>query len=675
MTLKACLVPSLFALTFSLPLSAQFTPPTPAELAMTSIPQVPNAPAVYLFKEETTEDALHMHSFYVRLKVLTEGGKEYANVELPYYAMSGGNSIDSISGRTIQPDGTIVPFTGKPYDKVNAKGAEFSYKSKVFTLPAVQVGSILEYRYKIRYDDAYLESPQWYIQSPLYTISGHYNWKPTTDMVVSSDRGDVQSSIAWTPILPPGMAVKQTALLGKQGRAGGNDAGGSNIDLVVHDIPPLASEESMPPVNSLSYRVLFYYTSYKTANEYWDKDGKRWAHERDKFIGPGSGVKNAVKELVSPTDTEQVKLKKIYAAVQAMDNTDFTRSHSAQEEKAQGLKVAKDTDDILARKRGTGDQLDLLFIAMVRAAGMKAYLMGVADRSERIFLSSYLSLRQLDDDIAIVPVDGKDMFFDPGSRLCTFGQLAWKHALTSGLRETDDGVKLAGTPGVPFTQSHTQRVADLTLNDEGVATGMVTVTYIGAPALRWRQEALRGDDTSLNADLRQSMERKLPGGMEVRVVDVANLNDSDKPLVVKYEVKGAVGNATGKRLLLPGALFESNAKPEFTAVGRETTVDMKYPELVQDAVRFKMPDSLVVESAPAADTYKIGNAAAYAFSSKQAVHAITLYRDVTIAKTFISPADYPELRTFYGKLDGKQQETLVLTRAGDGSAKPAPGGN
>ena len=44
---------------------------------MTSQPQVPGAAAVYLYREETTDDKLHMFSIYVRLKVLTEKGKEF----------------------------------------------------------------------------------------------------------------------------------------------------------------------------------------------------------------------------------------------------------------------------------------------------------------------------------------------------------------------------------------------------------------------------------------------------------------------------------------------------------------------------------------------------------------------------------------------------------------------
>ena len=654
-------------------LRGQFTEPTPQELSMTSLPQVPNAPAVYLFKEETTDDQYRMFSFYVRLKVLTDGGKEYANVELPY-SSGVGASVDSISGRTIQPDGTIVPFTGKPYEKLLERGQGYTSKAKVFTLPAVQVGSILEYRYKLHYDDAYFQSPQWYIQSPLYMVKGHYSWRPTGSTVVTSDdRGEVLNSIAWTPILPVGAAVKQSSVAGNAlGANTGNMGGGTQLDLVVNDIPPLPEEPYMPPVNSLSYRVLFYYTSYKTPLEFWTREGKRWSKERDKFATPGPGVNAEVSSLIAPGDTQEVKLKKLYDFVMTLENTDFSRRRDEQEDRAAGFKKPTSADDILARKRGEGDQLAELFVSMARAAGMKAYVMGVSNRSERLFLPSYLSLGQLEDLIAIVPLNGVDAYFDPGQRYCTFKHLAWQHTLTGGLRQSDDGAKLASTPSEAFTASTTKRIGDLTLDDKGVASGTVALSFTGNPALRWRHQALRGDDTSLNNQLRQMLERELPGGMEVRVTSTEALADPDKPLVIRYDIKGPIGSSTGKRVLIPVSPFEVNSKPLFTQAKRELVVDMGYPEMMQDAVRIKYPEGLTVESAPAEASDKLKNEAGYSFSSQAAPNEITLFRNVTVAKTFFQPEEYPELKAFYGKLDSAQGETLILTRS---PAPAAPGGN
>ena len=629
----------------------QWTAPTAEELSMTSIPEVPGAPAVYLYKEQTADDTNRMWAYYFRLKVLTEGGKDYANVELPYIAGTRGWSIDSISGRTVHPDGTSTPFTGKPFDKMLEKVGGYKVSSKVFSLPSVEIGSILEYRYKLRYDDGYFVSPDWYIQSDLYTRKAHYSWHPTTRELQSDVEGSI-TSVAWTPILPLGASVKQTS------------PGGSNlIQLDMSDIKPITHEADMPPVDSLSYRVLFYYTGFKTEGDYWKNAGKHWSDARNKFIDPGSTVKNEVKQLVQPGDTEEQKVQKIYAFVATLDNTVFSRTHTSNEDRAAGFKDVNTADDILKRKRGSDDQLTELFVSMVRAAGLKAYLVGVSDRDRRFFLRSYLSIQQLDDYVAVVPLNGKDVFLDPGERYCTFGHLSWKHALTGGLRQTADGTALVSTPGESYKDSHTSRIADLTLDEHGSATGTVTVTYTGDPALFWRQEALRGDDTSLNKDLREAIEEKLPGGMEVRVTKVDNLADNSQPLKVTYDVKGAVGSPTGKRLLVPANLFETNSKARFTPAKREMPVDLHYPSLVQDAVRFKLPPELVIESAPEAGKEQLLNVAAYSTTVLNAPNAITLRRNLSVGQVLFTSDEYAGLRDFYNKVEAKDQESLVLTRA------------
>lgn len=68
----------------------------------------------------------------------------------------------------------------------------------------------------------------------------------------------------------------------------------------------------------------------------------------------------------------------------AMENTDYTREHGANENKAEGLGKVSNAFDVYRHKRGSGDQLTMLFVGMARAAGMKAYMMLVPDRSERL---------------------------------------------------------------------------------------------------------------------------------------------------------------------------------------------------------------------------------------------------------------------------------------------------
>jgi hypothetical protein len=96
---------------------------------------------------------------------------------------------------------------------------------------------------------------------------------------------------------------------------------------------------------------------------------------------------------------------------------------------------------------------------------------------------------------------------------------------------------------------------------------------------------------------------------------------------------------------------------------------------VQDAVRYKYPAGIVVESAPAADEVVMKNSAVFSVRNQQAESSITLYRNLTIGKVYFSPEEYPDLHAFYAKVDGKLQDTLVLTHDAASAAKPASGGN
>jgi hypothetical protein len=648
---------------------AQWTAPTQEELQMTSQPEVPGAPAVYLFREEITEDKLHMWSRSARIKVLTERGKDYANVELRQYdAEGGGYTVTEIQGRTIHPDGVVIPFTGKPFEKLIEKSQGYKEMAKVFTLPDVEVGSIIEYRYKLRYDDHVYFAPSWIIQSDLYTRKAHYLWRPTGEQLLSKGEQGEQmiSTIAWAPILPAGAQVKQNRQPTSQFDSGGQ----LSLELNVQDIPPMPDEEYMPPMKSLSYRVLFYYSAYRTVAEYWKNEGKGWSKNRDKFIGPGPKVAAAVHDLVADSDTQDQKLRKLYAAAMLLDNTVFNRSHSAAEEKSQGLNPAKSTDDIWERKRGTDDQLAELFVAMARAAGMKAYVMSVTSRARSLFNPSYLSFSQLDDNIAIVNIDGQERFFDPGQRFCPYGHLAWKHTLVQGIRQTDRATMVTSTPEESYKDSRTLRIANLTLDEHGEATGTVTLTWTGAPALNWRQASLRGDETSLNNDLRVAIEHLLPSGMEVKVASIEHLQDYEQPLSANFHVKGQIGSSTGKRLVVPGDIFEANTTPIFPHEKREVPVYFEYSSAMQDAVRISFPSSLSLESEPAAESLPLGKTAIYNLSSKATPTSLTMYRNLLREEIIYPPSEYPNLRAFYNKLEIKDQEPIVLK-----AAVQSPAGN
>ena len=183
---------------------AQFQPPTDEELKMTADPKAPGAAAVYLDYVETANDPVHYRSVYARIKVLTEKGKELATVQIAY--QKGDVKITAIKARTIHPDGTIVPLDVKPEDLMIFKTSENQVQKKVFTLPSVEVGSILEYRYDVDYNDNMFSSPNWQIQGPYFIHKAHYQFTAETIHTLQDQKGHIITKLAWSPHLPDARA-------------------------------------------------------------------------------------------------------------------------------------------------------------------------------------------------------------------------------------------------------------------------------------------------------------------------------------------------------------------------------------------------------------------------------------------------------------------------------------
>ena len=124
----------------------------PAELQMKDLPEQPGASAFVLFREEVDDDLKQSRFIYERIKVLTEAGRKYGDVQIPYFISRRVElGITDVQGRTIHSDGTVVEFKGKPYDKTLLKRKGIKEQVKAFSLPDVQVGSVLEYRYTLDY--------------------------------------------------------------------------------------------------------------------------------------------------------------------------------------------------------------------------------------------------------------------------------------------------------------------------------------------------------------------------------------------------------------------------------------------------------------------------------------------------------------------------------------------
>jgi hypothetical protein len=618
--------------------AAEFRDPTPAEKAMTSVDFAPGAAAVILNWHQLVNDKDSYRTEYVRMKILTEEGKKYGDVEVPHFNLL--SDVNHIKARTVRPDGTIAQYDGKTFDKVVVKVGGVRLISKTFTLPDVQVGSIIEYRYDIANKGNMVYDSQFTLQRELPVIHEEISLQPYVFAGYStffSYRG-----------LPAGKKP---------------EFHGSKYELTLENIPPFEEEPFAPPSSTIKPELQFWYTSGTTEPEvFWTKEAHEWADAVEPFVGDGRAVKEAATLAIGNAATAEEKLRKLYARVQEIRNLSFEPEKTDAETRK--LKDNNSAQDVLRNGYGSMREINRLFVSMARAAGFDAHVLRLCERDEEILAKNVPVGRQLDGEVAVITVDGKQQFFDPGTPYAPFGVLSWQKTSTSGLlivRKQEKAVWV-DTPWPHSEAAATKRVAMLRLED-GVVRGTVSITYAGQEALRERVAMRNDDDAAAKKAIEQAIKNWFADGATVTLAEVKNLRAAEMPLVISATVElPSAASLVGSRAMVPLAIFAATQKNPFSSEQRKNAIYFHYAYRVDDEVTLKLPAGYAVESLPPSSDVDLG-ALHYTATAGRTDDAIRLVRNITIDAQIIGRDKYPVVRDFFSKAAAADQGQVILRKA------------
>jgi hypothetical protein len=630
----------------------EWLPISPEELKMTSEPNVPGAPAVILYRQVDRDDSnYHIpHEYnYVREKILTEEGRKYADAEIPF-AKDQANIIN-IRARTVHPDGSVVDFDGKVYEKEIVKGRNFKYLAKTFTFSDVQVGSIIEYHYMIDFNEGYVYDSNWILSEELFTKSAKFTLKPSHDFGLRW---------GWPNGLPAGCNPP----------AEGKGAD-PLIQMNAENIPGFQLEDDMPPAESMKYRVDFNYSEGPVETDvtrFWKREGKKQNEKVESFVGKKKAMEEAVATIVSAGDSPEAKLQKIYERMQKIRNTSYEVEKTAQEQKRSQEKGARNAEDVWKLGYGDGDEITLLFLGLARAAGFDASAAKISTRDDHFFVRAMMKARDLKTYVVIVKLNGKDVYFDPGSAFTPFGMLPWAETNTEGLKLDKDGGAWISTSMPESADSQIDRKADFKLTQEGSLEGKLTVTYTGLEAAALRVEERNEDDTAKKKVLEDRVRWAVPAAVEVELTNKPDWTNADTKLVAEFDLKvpGWVSGA-GSHALLPLGVFGG---PEQHMYEHTTTRvhPLYYHFMAQkaDDVTIELPLGWKVSSLPKPAGLD-AKLLVYSIHADEKNGTVHIERHLRSDVIFLQPKFYPAVRSFYETVRTGDEQQIVLqpARAGD----------
>ncbi len=392
------------------PAGDDWRPVDPAHLAMKTPVVEKDADAEAIFWEVRVQDEAEggdlrtVLTHYIRIKIFTERGREnHSKVDLIPAVPN--TKFKDIAARTIKPDGTIIELQKDAiFEREIVKVSGLKLKAKSFAMPGVEVGAIIEYRWREIRDDHVSQYQRLYFQRDVPAQLVKYYIKPAASMNYGM-RGQTFHA--------------QAAPFTKEKNG--------FVSTQMTNVPAFRSEPHMPPENEVKPWMLIYYSQdYNlAADKYWKEVGKILYEATKQRMKVNDEIRKAALTAMGDASTPEQKLERLFQFCRSNvkniynDATGLTAADRAK------LKDNNNPADTLKRGMGTGEDIGLLFGALAIAAGFDARFVLLADRSDVFFDPSFADLYFLNTYDIAVKVGDTWRFFDPGSTYVPYGMLPW----------------------------------------------------------------------------------------------------------------------------------------------------------------------------------------------------------------------------------------------------------
>jgi len=636
--------------------ASPWLPVTKEDLELKDNPDRPGEPAMILYQEIQTDSAQSVETHYTRIKIFTEKGRDYGDISIPYVEKR--KEVSDIQARTIGPDGQAEDFNGTIYDRLVVKTRRFRFNEKYFTFANVQPGSILEYRYRLHIQE---KLPDVFKHPGNYMIPGAYaypaaHWTIQHNLFVRNTHLVLQPYSSRAPMIVRAIRLPPASLSGLK------PDGTWQIDIP--NVPAFHEEEKSPPKEALLGRISLFYIVGNYSNEDFWRDLASWeSREFEKFIGKSRVVQEEANRLTAGSDSAEAKLRKLYDRVQQLRYVSFERSRTEKEQKNENLKPNKNAEEVLTRGYAFGNDANLLFAALARAAGFDAFIVRLASRDHGFFLPSLPDVGQLDAEAVGIRTESDTRYFDPATLYCPFDLLPWEETDTSGIRAAMYNVQVR-TPRGKSADAVIERRSSLKLEKDGTLNGRLEVRFLRQEALGRKLRANSQDEAGRKKMLEDEIKEWLPQNSTVKLISADGWTGSYTPLSAEFEIQApGFGTAAGSRMLLASEIFSSRLQASFRASSRENPVDLRYSHQEADEMSLEIPEGFTVEHLPAPmeERQKIG---IYSISVAQSGSVIKVNRRLVMDIYFFEVRDYQALRDFHDFARSNDEEQIVLHTAG-----------
>ncbi len=631
------------------------------------------------------EDDLDMvFERHTRIKILTEAGYDWATVTIPYHAEDRTQQVRDVEARTHSAaGGDRIEIHELDKRSIFDEDIDGEWRRMRFTLPALQPGSVIEYRYKVvSTNPEYF--PSWAFQSGEPVLWSEFRAEiPEIFHYVSAFQGQLQPEVAeqepysremhWT------IDLEDESMFGRSheiARAS-TEVRGVKRRWVMRDIPALREEPYMTTPEDFRAKIRFELAEIGRPSAQmvrvslgsetvmvpatrlpvtpvmtsWEQLAEELMGSRDfgKQIGQHRAVRDQAQAIVAGIADPVQRAVAIY---------DFVRTTMVWTGE-RGVLLRQGLDEALRARSGTGPEIALLMVSMLREAGLESHPVIMSTRSHGQVMSAYPLVSQFNHVLAYVEVDSVGYLLDATDPKRPFTLLPREALNGVGflVRHPDPGW-VPITPPDDYWHRHS---LDAGLDASGRLTGTVRILEGGYSALDSRGAL---DEAESPAEfVREVLFRHMTGALvdSCDVTSEETLTDTLE-LTAVFSVPGYAQVAGDFIYFNPTPLGRLGENP-LRHPERAFPVDLIYPRRLYYTVGLRLPPGYAVQEVPRNVRIRLPDDGAV-YQRLLAVESDLLMAEVQIVidQTVFEPDRYGYIRQFFEKIVATEAEQVVLKR-------------
>jgi len=594
---------------------------------------IPDKSAVYLIDAADVivyPSGVSVTTVHQKILITGEKGKRHGTLQISYN--DDRQSVEILEAKTITSENEV--YSVKKSDIRIITPAELSSYSVLYpgikvctvTFPAVNIGSTIEYVYRIKTNKPLIPGEFW---------DGFY-FQNTEPFMLSNYRLTVPDNLSLY-IHPFSVDIKQKT---RKGRF-------ITYEWEKNNMPAIVPENMMPPISEIVPKILV------TTMRDWNEVGNWFFNLAADSTIPDSNIKALALKITEGMRTDDEKIKAVYHYI--CKNIRYIGLELG----IHGFKPHNAKD---VMKLGYGDCKDksALMVAMLKSLGIRSYIALI--NTERNIEEGIPFPGQFNHAIVAIPMKNNFLILDPTSEVIPYPELPPSDQNKAVLVPTEEKTFFIKTAAASPEENQKIREISATLDSTGNLAATVSVKLNGIFAASIRHVFRYLSEEERKMELARSLNRIVPN-TTLKKFDIKGIDSLDEQVeqVYAFNSKKYATKIQSKLLFKPALLEKMEGTELVSLETRKFSIRIPYKRSNTDRIIFVIPEGYAVDAYPEPLSIKT-SFGRYSISFEINNNQLIYTRSFALDVLEVSPEDYNEFKTFYELVAYNDGLSVILKR-------------